>query len=241
MKKAYIRKQFPLDYAGEEALNAICTNLAFLGRDMRKIVMTSNTQGEGKSWMTMQIAQNMARRGRQVALVDADLRRSFLVQRYQIEMEGEGQGIAHFLSGQCDLNDVIYQTDVEGVFVIPAGCDVVNPVGLIDSPFFEQMLTALADAFDLVIVDAPPVGMVIDAAEIAAFCDGSIIVTEYAKTRIRDVAECKRQMERSGKPVLGCIINKVHFDDISSKKYYNRSYYGHYSNGYYHRDGEKRE
>ena len=78
MKKAIIHQHYPLDYAGEEALNSICTNLAFIGTDKRKIVITSNSQSEGKSWMTMHIAENMARRGRHVVLVDADMRRSFM-------------------------------------------------------------------------------------------------------------------------------------------------------------------
>ena len=101
MKKAIIHQHYPLDYAGEEALNSICTNLAFIGTDKRKIVITSNSQSEGKSWMTMHIAENMARRGRHVVLVDADMRRSFMVQRYKLELEGEGLGLAHFLAGQC--------------------------------------------------------------------------------------------------------------------------------------------
>lgn len=238
MKKAIIRQHYPLDYAGEEALNSICTNLSFLGNEKKKIVFTSNTQSEGKSWMTMQIAENMARRGRHVVLVDADLRRSFLVQRYKMELEGEGQGLAHFLFGQCDLNDAIYETDEYGLCLIPSGHDVIKPVNLIDSPYFDQMLNALAESFDLVIIDAPPIGMVIDAAEIASFCDGSVLVTEYNHTRLREVAECKRQMETSGTPVLGCIINKVSFNALSAKKYYNKSYYSHYTTGYYKRDGE---
>ena len=217
MKKAIIHQHYPLDYAGEEALNSICTNLAFIGTDKRKIVITSNSQSEGKSWMTMHIAENMARRGRHVVLVDADMRRSFMVQRYKLELEGEGLGLAHFLAGQCDLN-------------------VVNPINLIDSSYFEQMLEALAQSFDMVIVDAPPVGMVIDAAEIAAFCDGSVLVLEYNHTRLREVAECKRQMEKSGTPVLGCIINKVNFNALSAKRYYNKNYYSHYTKGYYKHD-----
>ena len=183
--------------------------------------------------MTMHIAENMARRGRRVVLVDADMRRSFMVQRYKLELEGEGQGLAHFLAGQCDLNDVVYETDLYGMCLIPAGRDVVNPINLIDSSYFEQMLEALAQSFDLVIVDAPPIGMVIDAAEIAGFCDGSVLVLEYNHTRLREVAECKWQMEKSGTPVLGCIINKVNFNALSAKRYYNKSYYSHYTKGYY--------
>lgn len=240
MKKVTIRQSMTLDYAGEEALNTICTNLAFSGRNLRKIVFTSNLQSEGKSWMAMHVLANLAQRGRKVVLVDADMRRSFLMQRYKMETDGEIFGLAHYLTGQCELEDAIYETNLDGACLIPAGRDVTNPVSLVDTPFFKQMLDTLSEKFDMVIVDTPPIGMVIDAAEIAASCDGTVLVLDYNKTRIREIRECKRQMEQSGTPVLGCIINKVSFASLSAKKYYNKSYYSHYRSGYYRKEpGEK--
>ncbi len=240
MKQAVINQMKPLDYAGDEAMNTICTNLAFSGRNLKKIVFTSNVQSEGKSWMAMHILANLAQRGRRVVLVDADMRRSFMMQRYKIEVSGELLGLAHYLTGQCELGDAIYQTNLYGACIIPAGRDVTNPVSLVDTPYFTQMIDLLSEQFDMVIVDAPPIGMVIDAAEIAACCDGSVLVVEYNKTHLRDVRECKRQMEQSGTPVLGCILNKVNFAGISAKKYYNKSYYSHYRSGYYRKEpGEK--
>lgn len=232
MRQCVIHQVKPLDYSGEEALNSICTNLTFAGRDLQRILITSNEMSEGKSWMSMHIALNIAQRGRRVLLVDADLRRSFLMQRYKIELDGENLGLAHLLSGQCDLDDCIYETNYAGLCLLPVGRDVTNPISLIDTPFFSEVMDELTKHFDLILIDAPPIGMVIDAAEIATCCDGSVLVIEYNKTRIRDVAECKRQMERSGTKVLGCILNKVSFDSISAKKYYNRGYYRYAKNGY---------
>lgn len=240
MKVINIRDMKSLDYAGEEALNTICTNLAFSGRNLKKIVLTSNTMSEGKSWIAMHVVANLAQRGRRVVLVDADLRRSFLLQRYKMDIKGEVVGLAHYLTGQCELDDAIYQTNMHGACIIPAGHDVSNPVSLVDTPFFKQMLDKLSEQFDMIIIDSPPIGMVIDAAEIADSCDGTVLVIEYNKTRLREIRECKQQMEQSGTPVLGCIINKVSFETLSAKKYYNKSYYNHYSSGYYRKDaGEK--
>jgi len=89
----------------------------------------------------------------------------------------------------------------------------------------------VGETFDLVVIDAPPVGLVIDAAEIAKRCDGSILVLEYAKTHVRALQEAKTQMERTGTPVLGCVLNKVSMDRLSTKKYY--SYSGKYGYGKY--------
>ncbi len=237
MKQVMIKQLPPLDYAGAEAMNSICTNLTFSGRQLRKIIVTSNDQSDGKSWMTIYIAINLAQRGRRVLLIDADLRRSVLVRRYRMKFEGEAIGLAHYLTGQCELDDCVYETDQYGMCIMPAGRDVTNPVSLLDTPYFADMLNELSRHFDVVLLDAPPVGIVIDAAEMAACCDGTIMVVEHKKTRIREIAECKRQMEKSGTPVLGCIINKVTFGGLSEKRYYNRSYYRRYQRDYSREEG----
>ena len=236
MKKAVIRNNETMDYAGTEAMNTICSNLIFSGRNVKKVVTTSCTAGEGKSFLTLQMCQNLARRGNRVVLVDADLRRSYLIKRYGIETDGEWRGLAHFLAGYDDINDVIYKTNIENVFLIPTGRDVANPVQLLDSNHFEGLLDALAKEFDFVLVDAPPIGLVIDAAEIAKYCDGAVFIIEYNKTRRRDVIDGKKQLEQAGCPVLGAVLNKVTFETLSAKKYYNKTYYSHYSSEYYKKD-----
>ena len=233
MRTAIVNKVDPLEYAGTEAINTICTNLTFAGHHLKKIVFTSNQASEGKSYIVMQMLQNLARRDHRVVLIDADMRRSFLVKRHKLQVEGELYGLAHYLTGKCSLDDCVYETNLHGACIIPAGRDVSNPIALIDSLYFSDMLDELARHFDLVLVDAPPVGMVIDAATIASHCDGTVFVVEYNKTHMRELSACKKQMEQSGKPILGFILNKVKFDTISAKKYYNKGYYKHYSSGYY--------
>ncbi len=233
MKKAVIRCLADLDYSGAEALNTICSNLSFAGRDLKKIVMTSCTADDGKSFMAMHTMRNLAKRGRRVVLVDADLRRSYLVRKYDIETDDEWRGLAHYLAGYCGIDDVLYETDLDGACIVPAGRDVTNPVPLLDTPYFATLLDQLVEQFDTVLVDAPPVGLVIDAAEIARSCDGVVFVVEYNKTRRRELMDAKHQMKQAGCPILGCVINKVSFDSLSAKKYYNKSYYSHYNSEYY--------
>ena len=187
--------------------------------------MTSASAGQGKSFLTMQILRNYARRGKRVVLVDTDLRRSFFVRRFGFKTEGDIQGLTHYLAGYCDVNQVLYQTNIPGAYVIPAGRDVSNPIPLIDAPQFGALLDQLAETFDVVLVDAPPIGVVIDAAEIAKHCDGTVFVVEYNVTRRRELLEAQRQMNQAGCPILGCIINKVSLDTYSAKKYYSKSYY----------------
>ena len=220
MERAIIHANLTLDYSGAEAINTIASNLSFAGKNIRKIVITSCEANDGKSFVGIQTAVNMASRGKRVILVDADLRLSVLNSVYDITLSGGGQGLAHYLSGQCEMEQCVYETNIQNVYLLPIGTDVQAPLSLIATPDFANLMQTLGENFDMVIVDAPPVGMVIDAAEIAKSCDGSVLVLEYNKTRIRGLQDAYQQMVRTGTPVLGCVLNKVAMDRLSTKKYY---------------------
>ncbi len=254
MQKATIKGNVTLDYAGNEAMNTISSNLLFAGRNIRKIVITSCEPNDGKSFVAIQTALNMAKRGKKVVLMDADLRLSVMNTHYEIELTGEKKGLAHYLSGQCQLEEAMYETNIQNFYFIPIGTDVQTPLSLISTHDFGVLVKALGESFDMVIIDAPPVGLVIDAAEIARRCDGILLVLEYNKTHRRALQAAKDQMERTGIPILGCVLNKVTMDRLSTKKYY--SYggkygyskygrygkygkYGRYEAGYYRRNDKK--
>ncbi len=246
MLKAMINGNVTLDYAGSEAFNTICSNLSFAGKNIRKIVITSCEPNDGKSFVALQVAINMAQRGKKVVLIDADLRLSVMNTQYSIQLQGAGNGLAHYLSGQCPLEEAMYETSIPDLFFIPIGTEVQAPLSLISTPDFTNLVQSLGETFDLVIIDAPPVGLVIDAAEIAKSCDGSVLVLEYSKTHRRALQEARSQMERTGTPILGCILNKVAMDRLSTKKYYRYGgrygkygkygHYSHYGYGYYRKE-----
>ena len=236
MQKATISGNLNLDYSGSEAFNTICSNLTFSGKNIRKIVITSCEPNDGKSFIAIQTALNMAKRGKRVLLIDADLRLSVLNAQYQIRLSGAAMGLAHYLSGQCVLEDALYETNIPNVYLIPIGTDVQAPLSLIATPDFDNLVRAVGETFDMVVIDAPPIGLVIDAAETAKSCDGSVLVLEYNKTHRRALQEAKNQMERTGTPILGCILNKVTMDRLSTKKYY--SYGGKYGYGKYRKYGK---
>ena len=233
MKKCTIQNQEKMDFAGNEALNSICTNLSFVGRNMRKFAITSCTENEGKSSMTMQIMINLARRGKKVVLVDSDLRKSVMMRHFDITMESEDiVGLAHYLAGYNTLDEVIYKCDIEGAYYMPTGRDVMNPLPLLDSEYFAAMLEELASRFDMVLVDTQPIGVVIDSAVVAKSCDGVVLVIEHAKRRKAEVVDAVRKIEQSGSPVLGCIINRVSVRTLSERSYYkNHYYYSNYGKG----------
>lgn len=228
MKQLKITKFPALDYAGSEAFNTLSTNLSFAGENIKKIMITSCHASEGKSYLSINLARALAQRGKRVALVDADLRRSMINSTYGVRFEHDksgGSGLSHFLAGMVGMDEVIYQTDITNMLMVPVGREVPNPLALLSGRHFEELLDTLAKMVDYVIVDAPPVGVVIDAAEIAKVCDGTMIAVHYNDVRRQELLDVKQQIEQSGCPILGTVLNQVDYDNYLGRKYYYKSYY----------------
>lgn len=198
-----------MDYSRKEALNSLRTNLQFSGVDKKVILFTSCTPNEGKSTVTMELARALCESDKKVLLIDADLRKSVLVGRYRMQGKGEIKGLSHFLSGQNKLEDVIYQTDITGLDLIVAGPVAPNPTELLGKDLFNQTLKNLRDQYDMILVDCPPLGWIIDAAVVAPFCDAAILVVESDAISYRFLQEVKKQLEITGIPILGVVLNKV--------------------------------
>ena len=146
----------------------------------------------------------------------------------QFDVPEEKYGLSHMLAGMVEEDQVLYQTNISGAYMVPVGREVSNPLPLLNSPRFAHLLNYLAQRLDYVLVDAPPVGTVIDAAQIAKNCDGTLIVVNYNSVRRQELLDVKEQLEQTGCPILGTVLNMVEYDNYLSKKYYYRSYYSKY-------------
>ena len=222
---AVIRSDLSLDYAGDESINTICSAIMFTGTSMKRIAVTSHEANNGKTFIALRIARSLAERGQKVLLIDADLRKSVLIRKYRISHVSKG--LAHYLSGQCSLNEAIYATNYPGLFLMPSGPAVKTPLPLLTSVEFEQLMDLAKNEFDMVIVDTPPIGIVIDAAEIAKRCDGSLLVLDYNKQTRGALRYMQKTMAQTGTLIIGCVINNV----VMKKLFHNKSYY--YQYGYH--------
>ena len=235
---------FPsLSYAGTEALNTLCTNLTFSGEGIKRIMITSCHASEGKTTISMNVMRTMAMLGKKVVLVDADLRRSVIAQHFRLQFpSSESLGLTHLLAGMAREEDVLYTTDIPGASIVPVVKTVSSSLSLLNSDKLEKLLDLLAQYFDYVIVDAPPIGAVIDAAQIARYCDGTLLVVSYNAVRKQELIDAQQQLEATGCPILGTVINQAQFDAYINRKYYYKAYYSHY-NTYYGKSssGEKKK
>lgn len=222
--------RFPaLDYTCNEAINTLCTNLFYCGDNIRSVMVTSRYQHEGKSSITMNMMRTLASCGKRVALLDADLRCSDLARRYGFVFPEQGaNGLAQYLAGMCSLDDAFYETNLPNAYIIPVGHEVINSLQLLSSPRFGAMMEALQESFDVILVDTPPAGIIVDAVEIAKYCDGALIVVSYNTGRKQEIGEVASNIAKTGCKVLGAVMNGVDFGNLTNRKYYYR--YGKYSN-----------
>lgn len=230
MKSITITRFPVLSYAGQESFNTLYTNLSFYGDQAKRLMITSSHAHEGKSFISMNIMRTIAENGKRVVLVDADLRRSYIITQYQLRCDQEHSmpGLVHLLAGMNPISDVLYQTNIENAYIIPIGHEVSNPLPLLNSGRFGELLDYLTQHFDYVLVDSPPIGLVIDAAEIAKSCSGALMTIAYNEVHRSELLEAKRQIEQTGCPILGSVLNGVEMNNLTNRKYYYTSHYSYY-------------
>ena len=207
----------------EEYYNKIRTNIQFSGPNIKVIVITSVQENEGKSLVALNLAISFAKLEKRVLLLDADIRNS--VMSGVFKSREKITGLTEFLSGTTDLSHGLCDTNIENLFVVQSGSVSPNPTALLQSKNFNDMIETLRKYFDYIIVDTAPIGIVIDAAIITQKCDASILVTAMGEANKHDVQKAKQQLEQTGKPFLGVVLNKF---DVQREKYGSYGGYGNY-------------
>lgn len=221
------------DYFYEEAIKTLRTNIQFAGMDIKTITVTSCYPNEGKSDIAFQLAKEIGNMNKKVLFVDADIRKSSMMNRYQVK--SRVSGLSQYLSGQVGRNEIFYNTNFPNLDIVFSGPMAPNPSELLEQESFEALMQFERSFYDYVIVDTPPIGSLIDAAVVAKQCDGAILVIESGAVSRKVAEKAKDQLEKSGCRVLGAVLNKV---DMRRDRYYSK-YSSKYSN-YYSNSGEKK-
>ncbi len=191
-----------------EAFRAIRTNLQFVDVDNppKVVVVTSSMPGEGKTVTSCNLAIAVAQTGLRVALVEGDLRRPTISGILKIE---GSVGLTDVLSGAVPLKEAIVGWNRGLVAVLPSGGRVPNPSELLGSHAMKALLEFLRENFDLVIIDAPPLLPVTDAAVIANAADGALVVVREGQTTREQLTRALGALEQADASILGTVVNFV--------------------------------
>ncbi|HZS61903.1 MAG TPA: polysaccharide biosynthesis tyrosine autokinase [Gemmatimonadaceae bacterium] len=211
-----------------EAFRSLRTNIAFARahQDLRTIVVTSAAPGDGKSTIAVNLATTFAQQGQRTLLIDADLRRAVIDRTFDLP---RSPGLTEFLVGSHTLEAVARETDVPNLYILPSGHFPPNPSELLGSQPMRAGLEAATKAFDMVVIDSPPVLAVTDASVLSALVDGTIIVVRLGVSAREAVSRSVAQLRVVNGRILGAVLNAVDFRSSGyhgGYGYYYQQFYG---------------
>nr|WP_285319362.1 polysaccharide biosynthesis tyrosine autokinase [Pseudarthrobacter sp. lyk4-40-TYG-27] len=205
-----------------EAFRQIRTNLQFahVGQSSRTLLVTSSTPGEGKSTTAANLAISLAESGQSVLLVDGDLRRPKIGEYLGLDRNA---GLTTALVGNADVEDLLQPWGPQGMAVLTSGQIPPNPSELLGSEAMKHLLMYVEAQYDIVVIDAPPLLPVTDAAVLAQHVGGVVLIIEAQATKTAEIQRSISALEMVAAPILGVVLNRL---PVKGPDAYSYSYYG---------------
>lgn len=195
-------------------------------KNMKAFVVTSTMENEGKTTTAVNIALALAKNGKEVLLIDGDLRKPAVAKSLGINA-GDDTGILGIVEGQKSLADSIKYSEKYNLYLLLNGRAVADPSELLSTPQAEEIIERAKQEFDYVIIDTAPSGVLADASILAGFADGIILVVRQDVAPQRRIKRAMENLDNSGTEIVGCVYN-----DANNGKRLARAYDKHYGYGY---------
>ncbi len=227
LKKELIAQRDPKSPVSE-VFRTLRTNIQFMStnKKLKTLLITSTFPGEGKSWITSNLAVTFAQAGNKVILIDADMRKG---RQYTIFGASPRPGLSNYLSGidvqnpdDIDISKYIQKTEVENLLIMTAGNIPPNPSELLVSPQMVKLLEDLKEVCDIIIVDGTPCELVTDSIILSRIVDSTVIVTAHKETKKDNLEKVIKNIQNVGGHLAGVVVNKM---PVSAKKYNEKYYY----------------
>lgn len=209
-----------------EALRSLRTSLHFAMMEAKNniIAISGPSPGVGKSFISVNLAAVLAQSGKKVLIIDADMRKGYLQTQFGLKWD---DGLSDYLSGRLNLVQVTKPTKVEGLNVITRGQIPPNPSELLMHSNFSKLVEEVSAAYDIVIIDTPPILAVTDPAIVSAHTGTTLLVARFGQNHLREIDLTRNRFEQNGIDVKGLVFNGV--VKKASNAY---GYYGYYNYEY---------
>ena len=193
-----------------EVFKTLRTNLQFMSHknnDAISLLVTSTMPGEGKSWVTSNLGVAFAQSNKKVVIIDSDMRKGRLHNIFETKIF---PGLSNYLAeDDKSIKDYVIKTDIDNLWIIPAGNVPPNPSELLSNERMVKGLEDLKEQFDVILLDSTPCMLVTDAVIISRIVDETIIVTSHKTTKIENLKSVQKNIENVGGKIAGVIINKI--------------------------------
>lgn len=208
-----------------EVFRTLRTNIQFMNVDekLKSILVTSTVPGEGKSWISANLAITFAQAGKRVLLVDSDMRKG---RQHNIFELNNAKGLSNYLimttkeSSLDSIGDYIQSTIVDNLYVMTSGMVPPNPSELLTSQKMVDLIKYLEKIFDVIIFDGTPSTIVTDAIILSKFVNTTLIVSAHKITKTEDLNQVKRNILNVGGKIAGVVVNKMPVNKKESKSGY---------------------
>lgn len=205
-----------------EVFKTLRTNLQFMKHkdDAITLLVTSTMPGEGKTWVTSNLGIAFAQSDKRVVIIDSDMRKGRLHNVFETKIF---PGLSNYLAeDKKSIKDYLIKTEMENLWIIPAGNVPPNPSELLSTERMLQGLEELKRSFDVILFDSTPCMLVTDAVIISRIVDATMIVSSHKLTKMENLKTVQKNIENVGGKIAGVIINRI---PVSLKKYKSKYYY----------------
>jgi tyrosine-protein kinase Etk/Wzc len=189
------------------------------------LMITGPSQNIGKSFVAANLAAVYAQMGQRVLLIDADMRKGHMHKMFDVAQD---KGLSEYLSRQIKRDELVEETEVQGLDFISCGSVPPNPSELLMLAEFGELIEWAKGNYDLVIVDTPPVLAVTDATVVGHYAGINMLVAWFDVTPVKEIEASMRRCEQNGIHIKGCILNgivkKAGYGSYGEYGYYNYSY-----------------
>ncbi|MGO3917602.1 MAG: polysaccharide biosynthesis tyrosine autokinase, partial [Pseudoalteromonas sp.] len=209
-----------------EALRSLRTSLHFAMMESKNniIAISGPSRSVGKSFISVNLASVLAQSGKKVLIIDADMRKGYLQSQFGLKW---ADGLSDYLSGRLNIEQVTKPTKVEGLSIITRGQIPPNPSELLMHSNFSKLVEDVSGAYDIIIIDTPPILAVTDPAIVSAHAGTTLLVARFGQSHLREVELTRNRFEQNGIDVKGLVFNGV--IKKASNAY---GYYGYYNYAY---------
>ena len=188
-------------------------------RPLQAVALVSAGEGTGKTTLAANLAESIARAGRRVVLVDADLRFPSL---HRMEGVANDVGLSSVLAGERQLPDALVGTDVPNLAFLPAGPPPADPPALLGSERMREVLEGLRAEYEWLVLDTPPAGAFVDPLVLASWLDGLLVVMAAGEAARGDERELVTSLQGARASLLGVVLNRVQLQHLPAAGYYGR-------------------